>query len=243
MITAIIQARMNSSRLYGKVLREFSGDTLLGHIINRLKYSRYITSIIVATTDNPSDDILVSWLKSNNIEFYRGSENNVLNRYYEAAKKNNASNILRVTSDDPFKDPQIIDDVIELFFNKSLDFAYNNHPPTFAEGLDTEVFTFQALQIAEGESKELFEQEHVTQFFYRNPMRFKQLNLVSPINYSHLRWTIDTEEDLKMTEIIYKNLHRKNDIFLALDILKFIEKRPDIPQINSRVKRSDMYNK
>jgi len=243
MITAIIQARMNSSRLYGKVLREFSGNTLLGHIIERLKYSKYISEVIVATTDTEADDVLVSWLDSRSVKYYRGSENDVLDRYFEAASSANATNILRVTADDPFKDPQIIDQVVDLFFNQSLDFAYNNNPPSFAEGLDTEIFTFDALKKANRESQDDFEREHVTQFFYRNPDIFKQANFQNSFDYSYLRWTIDTEDDMEMTKIVYENLYNKNKIFLSSDILNFIEKRADVPEINLNVKRSAMYNK
>jgi spore coat polysaccharide biosynthesis protein SpsF len=225
------------------VLRIFSGNTLLGHIIERISYSKYVSNIIVATTENSADDELVEWLKTNKVAYFRGSETDVLNRYYKAAVQNNAKHIARITSDDPFKDPQVIDDVAQLYFDGSLDFAYNNKPPSFAEGLDTEIFSFNALTTAERDSSDPFEREHVTQYFYRNPEKFRQKNLSSPIDYSHLRWTVDTEEDLSMTKKIYETLHKPGKIFLAADILSLIEKNPDIQLINKNVKRSDMYKK
>jgi spore coat polysaccharide biosynthesis protein SpsF len=224
-------------------MSKFSGNTLLGHIIERISYSKCLSKIIVATTENPSDDKLVEWLKTNNIEYFRGSESDVLNRYYEAAKKFSANHIARITSDDPFKDPRIIDDVAQLYFESSLDFAYNNKPPSFAEGLDTEIFSFNALSKAEANAVDPFEREHVTQHFYRNPEKFSQKNLFSFKDFSHLRWTIDTEQDLLMTKMVYENLYKSGQIFLAEDILSLIEKNPEIPLINQNVKRSDMYKK
>jgi spore coat polysaccharide biosynthesis protein SpsF len=243
MITAIIQARMSSTRLPGKIMTVFSGNTLLGHIIERISHAKCISRIIVATTENPADDEPVDWLKTKGIEYFRGSESDVLSRYFEAAKKVGASHIARITSDDPFKDPQIIDEVAKLYFEESLDFAYNNKPPTFAEGLDTEIFSFEALNRAELNSKDPFEREHVTQHFYRNAEKFKQKNLKSDFDFSHLRWTIDTEQDLLMTKSVYENLYSPGKIFLAKDILKLIEKNPQIATINQNVKRSDMYKK
>lgn len=243
MITAIVQARMSSTRLPGKIMSTFSGNTLLGHIIERISYSKYISAIIVATTENAADDKLTEWLEANRVAYFRGSELDVLNRYYKAAKHVNAKHIARITSDDPFKDPHILDDVAQLYFEKSLDFAYNNKPPSFAEGLDTEIFSFDALSRAERTATDPFEREHVTQHFYRNPEKFKQKNLTSPLDYSYLRWTIDTEEDLSMAKRVYETLYKQGEIFLAEDILSLIDKNPQIPLINQNVKRSDMYKK
>jgi spore coat polysaccharide biosynthesis protein SpsF len=243
MITAIIQARMSSTRLPGKVMLRFSGNCLLGHIVERLSYSKHISGIVVATTVNAADDAIAEWADKNNIPYFRGSEADVLNRYYETAKNFGAQNIARITSDDPFKDPRIIDQVADLYFNEGLDFAYNNNPPSFAEGLDTEIFSFAALTRAEKDAITPFEREHVTQHFYKNPEKFKQSNLSSPVNYSHLRWTIDTSEDLQMTEAVYKNLYVPGKIFYAEDILRLLESKPQISTLNQSVKRSAMYNK
>ena len=241
MITAIIQARMSSSRLPGKVMMEFSGNSLLGHIIERISYSKHLSRIVVATTDNPREVPLIDWLEKWGIDYFRGSESNVLNRYFEAAKYFNAKHIARITSDDPFKDPVIIDQVADLYFNESLDFAYNNNPPSYAEGLDAEIFSFNALSIAESEANDSFAREHVTQHFYRNPIKFRQMNLVSPMDYSHLRWTLDTDEDLSMVKMVYENLYKPGQIFLANNILQLINEKPEIALINQSVKRSDMY--
>lgn len=232
---------MSSIRLPGKILLQFSGNCLLGHIIERIQHSKVISEVVIATTLNTADDPVIDWAKKNKCLYFRGSESNVLNRYYEAAKHFKARHIARITADDPFKDPVVIDAVADLYLNEELDFACNNNPPTFAEGLDTEIFSFDALKRAEMQATDPFEREHVTQHFYRNPDKFKQKNLESPFNYSHLRWTIDTDDDLKMVEEVYKNLYTSGRIFLSQDILRLLATKPEISLINQGVKRSDMY--
>jgi spore coat polysaccharide biosynthesis protein SpsF len=243
MVTAIIQARLSSTRLPGKVLEYFSDNTLLGHIIERLSYSKFISKIIVATTDSEADNKLIDWLINEKIDFFRGKEEDVLDRYFNAAINFNAENILRVTSDDPFKDPVIIDKVIEFFLNENLDFAYNNNPVSYPEGLDVEVFKFDALKIAHCNSQNSFQREHVTQYFYNNPELFKQKNLKNDTDYSSYRWTLDSYEDLLFTKEVYNRLYDKNKIFYFEDILKLLKKEPEIALINAGVKRSYLYNK
>jgi spore coat polysaccharide biosynthesis protein SpsF len=243
MITAILQARMSSTRLPGKIMLTFSGKCLLAHIVERLTYSRTISDIVIATTINPADDLVVDWAEANHIKYFRGSESDVLNRYYEAAKYVGAKNIARITSDDPFKDPAIIDAVADMYLTQGLSFAYNNKPPSFPEGLDTEIFSFDALLMAERQATDPFEREHVTQHFYRNPGKFPQKNLQSPVDRSYLRWTVDTMEDLRMSARVYKELYKPGQIFYAQDILNLLDLKPEISSINQGVKRSAMYNK
>lgn len=243
MIAAIIQARTGSSRLPNKVFRNLCDKPLLWHVVNRLKASKMIDRIILATTRNQNDNILENWAIENNIPCFRGSENNVLDRYYQAASYFSAQTIVRITADDPFKDPDIIDNVIKLFKEDNLDFANNNNPPTFPEGLDTEVFSFKALQMAWKGSDDDFEKEHVTQYFYRNPSIFRQECLRNSSDLSYLRWTIDTSADWEMAEAVYNKLFNDKKIFKMLDILELLEKEPDIAKININVERSMMYNK
>lgn len=241
-IVAIIQARLGSTRFPEKVFAPLAGNPLIWHVINRLSYSKKINSIVLATTTTKLDDRLAEWCQSEKIDYFRGSENNVLERYYFAAKQYSADIIVRITADDPFKDPTIIDEVITLLLDNNLDFAYNNNPPTYPEGLDAEVFTFDALEKAHRASTDDYEKEHVTQFFYRNPDMFKQKNLSNKIDLSSLRWTIDTELDYKMAKIIYEKLYKEDVIFLLNDILKLLDFEPQISQINTAVERSAMYN-
>jgi spore coat polysaccharide biosynthesis protein SpsF len=243
MTAAIIQARTGSSRLPNKVLKELCGRPLIWHIINRIKASEKIDLIILATTENRNDDILESWALDNNVLCFRGDENNVLDRYYKAASLFSVKTIVRITADDPFKDPEIIDKVIELFEDKKLDFANNNNPPSFPEGLDVEVFSFKALQTAWLNSKDDFEKEHVTQYFYRNTTLFRQDCLRNNVDLSGLRWTIDTQDDWNMAEIVYNKLYPGKNIFKMADILELLKRAPHIAEINMKVERSAMYKK
>jgi spore coat polysaccharide biosynthesis protein SpsF len=240
-VGAIIQARTGSTRLPNKVFSKILDKPLLWHIYRRLTYSKLIDTIIIATTDKKEDDIIEQWAIENKILVYRGSEHDVLSRFYNAASENNLDIIVRVTADDPFKDPVLIDSSIMELITQKLNFVYNNKPPTFPEGLDVEVFDFDSLKIANNESISLFEREHVTQYFFNNLVDFKYLNIYSKENNSLLRWTIDTAIDLKMTEVIYEYLYKENQIFLYQDILNLIKEKPHIASINSKVERSDMY--
>lgn len=243
MTTAIIQARLGSTRLPGKVLRTLNGKPLLLHIVNRLKLCKQIDSIVLATTANPIDDTLAEWCKENNISCFRGDENNVLKRYYDAATKYMADIIVRITADDPFKDPKVIDSVIALLKEKSLDFAFNNYPPSFPEGLDTEVFTYKAIKQAFETETTDFEKEHVTQYFYHNPSKFKLGNYAYPRDISYLRLTVDTEQDFALAEKIYQKLSPHGEMFYLDDILSLFDKESELQNINKGVKRSALYEK
>jgi spore coat polysaccharide biosynthesis protein SpsF len=241
MIVAIIQARLGSTRFPRKIFAGLAGKPLIRHVIDRLKYSEKIDKIVLATTGTTTDDELAAWALTEGVALYRGSENNVLERFYFAAKEFSAGIVVRITADDPFKDPVIIDRVISKLQDENLDFAYNNHPPTFPEGLDTEVFTFSALESAYSKSVDDYEKEHVTQYFYRNKSLFKQANYSNEQNLSELRWTIDTGLDYEMAKRVYDILYVPGEIFLTDDILKLLKQHPEIAQINKEVARSDMY--
>lgn len=242
MLTAIIQARMGSTRLPGKILAEICGKPLIWHVIDRLRFCDSISDIVLATTISKGDDDLFKWANENHIKVFRGSEDDVLARFFLAASEYSASTILRVTADDPFKDPDVIDSVYKLFKRKKLDFAYNNKPPTFPEGLDTEIFSFSAIRTAFNMSDDPYEREHVTQYFYRHPELFKQDNYSYSQDLSHLRWTIDNQEDLQMVTEVYESLYKDGEVFKFQDILRLINKKPYLTEINMNVKRSAMYN-
>ena len=246
MIAAIIQARCGSSRFPEKIFAELAGKPLIFHVVDRLKYCQRLDRIIIATTTAKGDDRLIEWAKSNKVEIYRGSEDNVLNRYYSvavAAGLKAGDIVVRITADDPFKEPALIDKVIETVESEGVDFAYNNNPPTFPEGLDCEAFTFEALEKSEMESSEQYEREHVTQYMYRHPELFKGKNIYQSQDMSKLRFTIDTPDDYKMAGTIYDKLYHEGDLFTLKDILILFEQYPNIPAINSSVARSAMYKK
>jgi len=220
-----------------------SGRPLIWHVFNRLKPSKFIINRVLATTTNPNDDVLAKWAQENEIPCCRGSEADVLGRFYQSATTFAVDIIVRITADDPFKDAAIIDEVIALFLSKKLDFAYNNNPPTFPEGLDVEVFSRRALKEANEKSIDPFEREHVTQFLYRHPEAYKQDCLVYRDNLSHLRLTVDTPKDLEMARIIYNKLFQSSEFFAMKDILELIAREPEIAAINSAIERSAMYSK
>ena len=237
MITAIIQARLGSTRLPGKCLKIISNKPLLEHIINRIKESNKIKQIIIATTDLIEDDKIVDCAKKNDVKFYRGDVNNVLDRYYNAAKDNNANIIIRITADDPFKDPVIIDEIIEYFENNNYDYVSNTIKPTFPIGIDVEVFSFDSLKKVWLNAQDIDDLEHVTLFILKNINMFKIKNIENGNDLSHLRWTIDTKEDFLMAEQVYKYLYDKKKIFLMNDILILLKKHPEIIEINRSIKQ------
>ncbi len=241
-VNAIIQARCGSTRFPNKVFAIIDGKPLLWHVVNRLKHTSMIDDIIVATTTNPRDDMIEEWCQSEKVNCFRGSENDVLNRYYEAAKAYPSDVVVRVTADDPFKEPSVIDRVIKMLINEKYDLVTNNFPPTFPEGLDCEAFSSTVLEIMEKNTRDSFEREHVTQYVYHNPQKFRIGNVTSKDNLSNLRWTIDNEEDYLMVKRIYE-LRKKDDagILLMEEILNIIKENPEIATINSGVKRSAMY--
>ncbi|NLD95020.1 MAG: cytidyltransferase [Fibrobacter sp.] len=244
MLAAIIQARMGSTRFPNKIFENISGTPLIEHVVNRLLPSKTIKKVIIATTQNPKDDVLVEWCAKKKITFYRGSEDDVLGRYYGAAENFGATEIVRVTADDPCKDWRIIDSVVDLLRKEKLDFAYNNKPPSFPEGVDTEVFTFDAIKKSYKNAKDQFEREHVTQYMYRNPGLFKQMNYSFGKDLSHIRLTIDTQKDIEFVREIYKELYKPNGSPFSLDeLLIFLSSRPELLEINSGVARSAMYSK
>lgn len=239
---AIVQARCGSSRLPNKIFAGIEGKPLIWHVINRLKYAKKVDSIVIATTENSLDNELYMWCIQNGLSVFRGSENDVLKRYHEAARFSSADIIIRVTADDPFKDPDLIDRAITSLESNQFDLVSNNYPPSYPEGLDVEVFTYDALCIAAKNSTDNFEREHVTQYFYRNPTCFKIGQITNDKDLSRLRWTIDTEADLLMVQAVYSHLYKEHGpIFYRDDILKLLERYPDIEAINSHVARSALY--
>lgn len=239
---AIIQARCGSTRFPNKVFADVNGKPLIWHVVNRLTHAKTINKIVIATTINEKDDKIEKWCNENNVACYRGSENDVLNRYYSASVAFPSDIVVRITADDPFKEPAVIDAVVNKLVNEGFDHVTNNYPPSWPEGLDCEAFTFAALEASEKSTNDAFEREHVTQYIYHNPDKFKIGNVASPKNLSYLRWTIDKEVDYEMVKAVYAHRNPANTGILLLDeILDILEKNPEIKEINSSVERSAMY--
>jgi len=245
MIIAIIQARTGSTRLPRKVLKEVCGKTLLEHEILRVKRAKLLNKIIIATTDKKEDDPIVEIAGKTGINFYRGSENDVLDRYYQAAKKHEASDIVRLTGDCPLIDPKIIDLVIEYYLkNKNLfDYVSNVRPATYPDGMDVEAFSFAALEKSWQAAKLISEREHVNAYIAKNLQIFRISNVENKKDLSHLRMTIDKEADWRLIFKIYSGLYPNNHNFGLDDILAFLNKRPDLVKLNSDFMRNEGYFK
>lgn len=237
-IVAVIQARMNASRLPGKVLKDIAGKPMLEWVVSRVKQSQKVNEIVVATTTDPSDDAIEEFCKTIGAACFRGSAFDVLDRYYQAARIHKADVIVRITADCPLLDPVLIDDVIEELQTKSLDFAANRLPPpwkrTYPLGLDVEVCRMKAFEKAWKEAEKPFEREHVMPYFYDQEGRFKISVINTDKAYPDQRWTVDTPEDL---EVMRKAYGHFKDIkkFGWKDVLQFFEKHPEIGQINAGV--------
>ena len=237
--TAIIQARMTSTRLPGKVLMDIEGKPMLWRVINRLRFSKKIDDIILAIPDTKENDILEEFIKKNNIKYFRGSEKDVLSRYYEAAKKNKCNTIARITSDCPLIDPKIVDSVIKKYLNSSADYTSNTLKRTFPRGLDIEVFNFKVLEKAYKEAKQFYQREHVTPYIYENPEKFRLINVKNKSNLCFMRWTVDEKKDLEFVREIYKKIYPKKKIFYMKDIVAILRKYPKLMKINEKVRQKN----
>ena len=235
MITCIIQARMGSTRLPGKTMEKITKDKrVIDFVVEQLKFSKIIEKIIVAIPDSIEDDVTYNHLLSKKIQTYRGSLKNVLDRYYQCAKNISSSVIVRVTADCPLIDPEIVDKVITKFIKNKFDYVSNTHPRTFPYGTETEVFSFNALEKAWNETRNDFDREHVTPYFYKNPNKFSIGNVIQEKNQSNYRWTIDYNEDLELVKYIANNIIKKP--ILTSDIINLIIKNPNL------LKRNESHN-
>jgi spore coat polysaccharide biosynthesis protein SpsF len=234
---------MGSSRLPAKTLERVYDKPLLEHIIERIRAARRVNGIVVATTAHAADDPIVTLAERLQTGVFRGSENNVLERFHGAAVHSGAEVIVRVTADDPFKDPEIIDHAVELRQSGSYDYCSNTLQPSYPEGNDTEVFTFVALHEAFTEARLGSEQEHVTPFIWKHPERFSLHNFSHKPDLSHLRWTIDYEKDLEFAREVYRRLYPHKTIFLMRDILELLEREPALSHTNSGIPRHEGYKR
>jgi spore coat polysaccharide biosynthesis protein SpsF len=236
-VVCIVQARVGSTRLPGKVLKKIYDKTVLQHDIERLQRVENISKLVIATTESKQDNQIIDECTRLNVKYFRGSEQNVLSRYYFAAKENNADVVVRATSDCPLIDPQTTEKIIDFYLKHQdiYDYVSNTIDRTYPRGLDTEVFSFQALEKAFFSASKEYEREHVTPYIYQHPEEFKIFQYKNDKDYSDYRWTLDTEEDLKVIELIYEGLYFKNEAFDFDDILQFIEKNPYIIEINKAI--------
>lgn len=220
---AIVQARLDSSRLQEKVLVTILDKSMLERIIERINAARKISKIIIATSINKENDELMEIGKKIGVQVYRGSEEDVIDRIYKAAKQEKADAIVRITADDPLVDPELIDSMVDECEKKQLDFLGNSNPETFPHGLNLDVLSMDGLERLWGLTREPRFKNTFREGIMENPSKFKIGNYENKTNLSHLRWTVDTHEDLEFVRRIYKHLYSKKRIFLMKDILEFLE--------------------
>jgi spore coat polysaccharide biosynthesis protein SpsF len=228
----IIQCRLSSNRLPNKILLKLGPNTLLEFLLNNLKKLKKL-KLICAIAKEKNNKKLKDILKKNNIKFHEGSVNNVLKRFYITAKKYNCKkNIIRITSDCPLIDTDLLKKGIRLFKKNKADYISNNIEPSFPHGLDFEIFTFKALENAFKNSNKRSEKEHVTEYIKKNK-KFKKINIKNQIKLDrYYRWTIDTKLDYKFVKVLYKKFLVKKKIFNWIQILNFLKKNQEIQQIN-----------
>lgn len=236
-IVAIVQARMGSARLPGKVMMKINNKPNIGLLLERLLHSKRVTKVVLATSLNENDNSLADYVNSLSIPVYRGNELNVLNRYYQAACKENADVVIRITGDCPLIDGALVDEVIDNFFQSKADYSSNREPPTYPDGLDVEVMTFKALKDANNNASTDFQKEHVTPYII-NSDSFKKFYLKNSIDFSNERWTIDEHEDFLVIEKIFNNFYPKVN-FSWQDIIDLRSTNPEIFMDNAHLIRNE----
>ncbi len=236
-IAALIQARMNSTRLPGKVMKKINSYPIIELIIERLKFSKKIDEIILATTKNEEDDFLSEHASSLGVKVFRGSEKNVLDRFYKAAKKNNLDCIVRITADCPLVDPWLVDQIIKEFLKSDYDYISNAIEPTYPDGLDCEVFNMKALEKSWKEATSQHQKEHVTPYIYETD-NFRIKNFSSKKDFSNLRWTVDENIDLLVIKNIYTYFSPRID-FNWEEVIDLYNKNPDLFKDNLNIKRNE----
>jgi len=236
-VVAIVQARMGSTRFPGKVVAPLAGKTLIEILIDRVRKAQRLDHVVVATTNNKSDDPLVSLLKSKSIPFFRGSQNDVLGRYLEAAKKNKADVVVRITGDCPLVDAALVDSVVEAFQKSGADYVSNVDPPTFPDGLDVEAFSIAALQEARQKAKTAHELEHVTPYLRKNNS-FKKRNVANFEDLSGERWTVDEHKDLVVVRKVFQSFAPQTN-FSWQEVMKLRQRHPVIFEANKKISRNE----
>ena len=238
-VVASIEARMTSSRLPGKVLMPVLEKPILFYLIERLKSVAKIDEIVLATTTNPQDDALEQFAKTNGIQCYRGSEDDVMLRVIEAVASVSGDTVVEITGDCPILDTEITSQVISLYEHSDVKYASNAHIRSYPDGMDVQVFSLDSLVESEKMTSNTLHREHVSLHMRENPKLFPQANLLAPPSLHHpqLGLTLDEIDDFKLIKLIIENLYPQSPLFSCQDIVEFLKKNPDLAKINNRVKR------
>lgn len=233
----IVQARMTSTRLPGKVLLPLAGEPMLTRLVERLRRVQRADGIVIATTTNATDDPIAALCSQLGMPCHRGSEHDVLSRYADAARLHGADTVVRITSDCPLIDPALIDRVIAAYEEGDSDYVSNMLPPTWPYGMAVEVFSATALAQAHAEATQAAEREHVTPFIYWHPERYRLRNVASPVDLSQHRWTVDTPEDYALVGRLFDHLMPNHPQFTQADVLALLDQHPDWIAINQHIQQ------
>jgi spore coat polysaccharide biosynthesis protein SpsF len=241
-VVATIEARMTSTRLPGKVLLEIGGKPALAYMINRIKQSRLVDDIVVATTVNDSDQPIIDLCNKIGCKYFRGSEEDVLLRVLEAAKSVNADIIVELTGDCPFIDPDIIDRVVKLYFSGDYDYASNVVERSFPDGFDTQVFSVQSLEKVSRLTNDPIDRVHVSCYFYNHPQKFKLANLIADQNstWPDLRLTIDERADYQLLKLIDEKLQERKGMFSVSEVISLLKQEPELIELNKHVRAKEL---
>jgi spore coat polysaccharide biosynthesis protein SpsF len=244
-VVSIVQARMGSSRLPGKVMQLIGGKPMIGQVFNQISFSKNVDEIILATTNKSIDDVLEEYVSSIGYRVFRGSEHNVMSRYHDAALFSGADIIVRNTGDNPLIDPTIIDDVIQSFDLENYDYISNNIKRSYPRGCDVEVMTFPSLKKAISKARDKEYLEHVTLYHKAHLDEFNCKNIIAPNEFKrpNMRLTIDTNKDFKAVSEIYKALSKSDSFISIKDVIDLIDMKPEIAQINVDVAQTKIFGK
>ena len=236
-IIAVVQARMRSTRLPNKAMKKINSTPIIQILFSRLSKSTCIDDIILATSEDKSNLPLISHISNLGYKYEIGSEEDVLDRYLQVAKKHKAEIIVRITGDCPLVDPLIVDQCIKELINSNIDYCTNTFPPTFPDGFDVSVMRINALKKAAKEATDKFDREHVTSYIKKNN-NFSKKNIVSTYDWSMLRLTIDNTEDYEVLSLVFKHFS-PNIYFSWLDVVNLYKKNPSIFNTNKHIKRNE----
>jgi len=240
--SVIIQARMGSTRLPNKVLMPLAGKPVLEHVIRRCQHAQMVGRVIVATTVDPQDLAVVNFASGLGVGVFCGSVSDVLDRYYQTARLFEVQHIVRITADCPMIDPDVIDLVIGRYFDEGADYAANILKPTYPDGEDVEVFSFNVLQQSWQEARMLSEREHVTPYMIKSG-DFKKINVAHNLDLNQYRWTLDEPRDYQKLSAVFDALYQKDAFFHMNDIVQFLAGHPDIDRMNADIVRNQGYQK
>ena len=233
-MVAIIQARLGSSRLPGKVLQDIRGSTMLARVVRRTQRALSLDDVVVATTVERADEAIVAECRKLAVSVFRGDEQDVLDRYYQAARTHRAEAIVRITSDCPLIEPEVIDKVVHAFLEARPDYGSNVLQRTYPRGLDTEVMSISALERAWQNATERYQRVHVTPYLYENPDQFRLLSVKNAQDYSGYRWTVDTPDDLAFVREVYQRLG-DGDAIHWMDVVALLAREPQLAELNRAI--------